>query len=102
MAQLDAGVLHKMKEFLGWIVWLWRSWETWQKWFVVGMFFTGASISAEGLAQQIIVLIPISIFGFYLTKWAIIDNFKASWAKYKSHRNELLTTIKHSEQQGNK
>lgn len=86
-----------MREVIGYVKWTWSQQETWQKWFIVGMFFVGASLSAEGTVQQILVAVPACIFGFYLTKWAVWDNFKSSWAKYKQHRNELLTTIKESD-----
>jgi hypothetical protein len=29
-------------------------------------------------------------------KWFMFDPLKASWARYKEHRNSLLTTIKDS------
>lgn len=87
-----------MKEFFGWARWVWSRQETWQKLWLVAMFFLGAGWSAEGTAQRIMWAIPITIFVFYTFKWAVWDSFKASWAKYKEHRNQLLTTIKTSDQ----
>lgn len=87
-----------MREFFGWIRWVWNKQETWQKWWLVAMFFLGMGWGAEGLAQKIIWAVPIVIFAFYMTKWAVWDAFRSSWAKYKAHRNELLTTIKTSDQ----
>ncbi len=87
-----------IREFLGWIGWVWNRQETWQKLWIVAMFFMGMAISAEGWAKFIILTVPVAIFGFYLTKWMVWDTFKSSWAKYKEHRNSLLTTIRTSDE----
>ncbi len=84
-------------EFFGWIRWVWSRQETWQKWWLFAMFWLGAGLSASHNIQPYIMAIPALIFGFYLTKWAVWDAFRSSWAKYRQHRNELLTTIKDSD-----
>ena len=80
-------------------MWVWNRQETWQKLWIVAMFFIGAGGSAEGVTQQVLWSIPVTIIGFYFIKWAVWDAFKASWAKYREHRNELLTTIKTSDKE---
>ena len=86
-----------MREFFGWVKWVWNKQERWQKLWIVAMFFMGMGFNATGVAQPILLSVPALIFGFYLTKWAVWDAFQSSWAKYKEHRNELLTTIKESD-----
>jgi hypothetical protein len=87
-----------MKEFLGFITWSWNNQQRWQKLWIVAMFFMGMGLSAEGWAKPIILSVPVCIFGFYLTKWMVWDVIQDSWAKYKQHRNSLLTTIKASDE----
>ena len=86
-----------MREFFGWVKWVWNKQERWQKLWLVAMFFMGAGAGAEGTEQLVLWSIPTAIFGFYITKWAVWDAFQASWAKYKQDRNSLLTTIKTSD-----
>ena len=88
-----------MKEFFGWVRWVWNKQETWQKTFLVAFFFLGAGINASAEAQKYLWSISFVIILFWLTKWCLWDAFWASWAKYKSHRNELLTTIKTSDKE---
>lgn len=87
-----------IREFFGWARWVWSRQETWQKWWLFGMFLVGASINAEGVQHQYLLGVALAIFGFHLLKWAVWDAFRASWAKYKQERNNLLTTIKESDQ----
>lgn len=87
----------RIKEFFGWLSWVWRNWETWQKLWVVALFFIGMSLGLEGTARNVVIIIPITIFGYFMFKWAVVDTFKSSWTKYREHRNELLTTIKNSD-----
>ena len=90
-----------MKEFLGWLAWVWRNWETWQRLWVVGAGFAGAGLTASDAARPYLLAVPITIFFVYTFKWAVWDGVRDSWTKYKAHRNQLLTTIKNSEgQQG--
>lgn len=87
-----------MKELLGWLRWTWGNQETWQRWWIVGTFFIGAAVVSDGLIQKILWAVPVTIFVIYITKWCLWDAFWSSWAKYKQHRNELLSTIKNSDQ----
>lgn len=87
-----------MKEFIGWLRWSWGRQERWQKLWLIAMFFMGMSWNAEGWAKVALLAVPAAVFGFYITKWCVWDVFHASWTKYKQHRNELLTTIKRSDE----
>ncbi len=88
-----------MKEFLGWLAWTWRNWEPWQKMFMFAMFLQGAGWGLGGDYGLYVTGLGMIIVMGYILKWFVWDSAKASWAKYKEHRNELLTTIKHSEKQ---
>lgn len=85
-----------MREFIGWVSWAWSQQETWQKWWIFAMFCMGLGLAAGPDTQIWIMIIPGLIFGYYLTKWCVWDAFHRSWAKYKQHRNDLLTVIKTS------
>ena len=87
-----------MKELAGWRVWVWRGWETWQRMFVLGAVFLGAGASASDSLRPYLLAVPIVIVFGYSFKWMVWDGIKSSWAKYKDHRNQLLTTIKTSDQ----
>ena len=86
-----------MREFFGWIRWAWSRQERWQKLWIIAMFFIGMSLGAEGIAKWIILAVPATIWGFYLFKWAVLDTFRASWAKYREERNKLFGVIKDSD-----
>lgn len=87
-----------MKEFISWSKWVWNKQERWQKFWIVGMFFLGMGLGAEGTSQIILWSVPVCIFGFYITKWTIWDAFRSSWARYQEEKNSLFKTIKDSEQ----
>lgn len=86
-----------MKEFIGWVRWTWRNWEPWQKMFMFAMFLQGAGWGLGGDYGIYITSLGVIIVFSYIFKWFVYDSMKASWNKYKEHRNELLTTIKNSE-----
>jgi hypothetical protein len=85
-----------MKEIWNFLQWQWQRFEGWQKMFMFAMFLQGAGwgmgrdigLYVSGLGMGIIVS--------YILKWCVWDGIRSSWAKYKSHRNELLTTIRDS------
>lgn len=86
-----------MKEFIGWVSWTWRNWEPWQKLFMFAMFLQGLGWGMGGDYGWYVTITGMAIVLGYFLKWFVYDSMKASWSKYKEHRNELLTTIKHSE-----
>lgn len=86
-------------EFFRWLRWLWQGMETWQRWMLLACLLVLTSILYPApynwyamTAGQVIML------GF-MGKWAIVDTFNRSWAKYKQDRNSLLTTIKNSDKE---
>ena len=87
-----------MREFLGFLRWTWSNFQGWQKMFMFAMFLQGLGWGMGGEWGIWVTGIGLCIvFGFML-KWFVWDSISASWTKYKSHRNELLTTIKNSDQ----
>jgi len=86
-----------MKEFIGWLGWTWRNWEPWQKMFMFAMFLQGVGWGIGGDYGIYVTGVGMIVIMGYIFKWFVYDSMKASWNKYKEHRNELLTTIKHSE-----
>lgn len=85
-----------MKEILGFIGWTWSKFETWQKMFVFSMFLQGVALPMSKPWDLAVSGLGLTIILAYLLKWMVWDGVKTSWAKYKTHRNELLTTIKDS------
>lgn len=87
-----------MKEVWGYLRWIWQGFQGWQKMFIFAMFLQGAAIPMQNKDWALVTSsIGLAIILGYIMKWLIWDGIRASWAKYKSHRNELLTTIKNSD-----
>ncbi len=87
-----------MKEFLGFLRWGWVNFETWQRAFILAAFLQGVGWTLGGQWGPWIALAGAMIILGFLLKWCVWDAIKSSWAKYKQHRNELLTTIKTSDE----
>jgi hypothetical protein len=86
-----------MSEIIGWLKFTWTNWELWQKTFILAMCLQVIGWCIPGNAGWTISGIGFSIVMFFMLKWFVWESIKSSWAKYKSHRNELLTTIKESD-----
>lgn len=86
-----------MKEIWGYLQWMWQGFEGWQKMFIFAMFLQGLAIPMENKDHALWVSgVGMAIVFGYILKWVVWDQIRASWAKYKQHRNELLTTIKNA------
>lgn len=83
-------------ELFRWLRWTWSTCESWQKMFIFAMFLQGAGFGMGGNYGIYVTGLGMTIVFCYLMKWFVYDSLKASWAKYKEHRNALLTTIKDS------
>lgn len=88
-----------MREILGFIKWMCGGMDIWKMLIilsalanVVALFFigtdTGRYLNYTGMGLLV----------FVFSKWFIWDMISYSWTKYKQHRNELLTTIKTSDE----
>lgn len=87
-----------MKEIAGFMRWGWRNLQFWQKMFIFAMFLQAAGWTLGGEWGPRLVMIGAAIVLGYIFKWAVIESVQTSWANYKKHRNELLTTIKESDE----
>ena len=87
-----------MKEVFNFLRWGYGNLQLWQKMFIFAMFLQGVGWTLGGEYGQYAVFAGISIVFGYLFKWAVWDSVKQSWANYKKHRNELLTTIRTSDE----
>ena len=86
-----------MKEIFGFIAWQWRKWELWQRIFIVSMtVFVGAVFLPEPYDIYVVSALMFATLGWTF-KWAVWDNLKVSWQKYKQERNQLFKTIKDSD-----
>ena len=87
-----------MKEQFGFERWLFSGLEVWQ-WVLltslllnVGSLFALGTEISSGMNMAGMTLLLVVTF-----KWFVWDGLKASWTRYKEHRNTLLTTIKNSD-----
>ena len=86
-----------MKEILGFIAWQWSKWELWQRIFIVSMtVFVGAILLPEPY-DVYVVLALMGVMLAWTFKWAVWDNLRANWQKYREERNRLFKIIKDSD-----
>jgi dolichyl-phosphate-mannose--protein O-mannosyl transferase len=87
-----------MKEQIGFIRWWFSRLEIWQWLLLSSLFLNVGSLFAIGTEiSSKMNLAGLSLLMVVFFKWCVIDALKASWARYKEHRNGLLTTIKDSD-----
>ena len=87
-----------MKEQIGFIRWWLSRLELWQWLLLSSLFLNVGSLFAIGTEiSSKMNLAGLSLLMVVFFKWCVIDTLKASWARYKEHRNGLLTTIKDSD-----
>lgn len=85
-----------MKEILGFFKWTWTSWELWQRAIIFSFVLNIGSVFAAAPWAQYMNYLGWSILLTVVVKdlwWPMVRD---KWTKYKNHRNELLTTIKGS------
>lgn len=86
-----------MKEQIRFVRWLFSGLELWQ-WVLLlslflnlsSLFFLGTELASDMNTAGMGLLLLVTF------KWFVLDPLKASWARYKEQRNNLLTTIKDS------
>ena len=83
-----------MREVIGYLRWVWQSFEFWQKMFILAMLLQGFGWGLGGDQGLWFSGVGMAIVIGYMLKWCVWDQIRSSWAKYRAHRNELLTTIK--------
>lgn len=88
-----------MKEILGFMRWIFSGLELWQWVLLSSLIFNVGSLFALGTEMASAMnAIGMSLLLIVTFKWFMLDPLKASWARYKEHRNNILTTIKNSDQ----
>ena len=86
-----------MKEVLGFIQWQWRKWELWQKLYIAGLIMFVSAVLLPSPWSTYVGLVLMACALVWTFKWAIWDNLRASWFKYKQERNRLFKTIRNSD-----
>jgi len=86
-----------MKEILGFIAWQWRKWELWQRLFIVSMIVFAGAILLPDPYDVYVVLVLMGVMLAWTFKWAVWDNLRANWQKYREERNRLFKIIKDSD-----
>ena len=86
-----------MKEILGFIAWQWRKWDLWNDAFIVSMaVFVGAILLPDPYDVYVVLALMFAVLGWTF-KWAVWDNLRANWQKYREERNRLFKIIKDSD-----
>lgn len=88
-----------MKEVFRFIAWCFTGLELWQWMFILSMILQVASVVvADKATSSLLSGIGVGIVLFWFCKWVCYDMVKSSWNRYKKERNELLNTIRDSDQ----
>jgi dolichyl-phosphate-mannose--protein O-mannosyl transferase len=86
-----------VKEQIGFVRWLFSGLELWQWVLILSLVFNAGSLFTLGTeVSSKLNLIGMCLLLIVFFKWFVLDTARASWARYKEHRNNLLTTIKDS------
>ena len=86
-----------MKEIFGWLKWSIQGLQVWQRWFIFAIVLNFGSLAFPDPYHWYVNGAGMCIVLGYMLKWFVWDSIKASWLKYKQHRNELFNTIKSSD-----
>ena len=88
-----------MKKFLAFIKWHYKSWSFTQKIWMLGGGCFGYGLPDYLKTNEVntAMILACCCWGTVFLKWFVWDSIKASWLKYKQHRNELFNTIKSSD-----
>jgi hypothetical protein len=91
-----------MKEILGFFKWTWSNWELWQKAIILSFVLNIGSIFAASPWGQYMTYVGWGILLIVVIKDLWFPMIREKWTKYKNHRNELLTTIRDSDNERNR
>jgi hypothetical protein len=83
-----------VKEIARFLNYCWTSWELWQKAIIVSLILNVSSIFVPSPWGLYMTYVGWSIIIIVVVKDLWFPMILDKWAKYKNHRNELLTTIK--------
>jgi hypothetical protein len=86
-----------MKNVLDFLSYCWSSWELWQKAIILSLILNVSSIFMPSPWGLYMTYVGWSIIGIVVIKDIWFAMVREKWAKYKTHRNQLLTTIRNSD-----
>ena len=87
-----------MKEIGRFLSYCWSSLDTWARLLVFSVLLNIAAVFVPESMRLVLQITAWTIIFSLFFKIAVWDWFLDKWAKYKNHRNQLLTTIKDSSQ----
>ena len=90
-----------MKNLLDFLGYCWTSWELWQKAIIVSLILNVSSIFVPSPWGLYMTYVGWSILAVVVIKDLWFATVREKWAKYKTHRNQLLTTIRDSDNERN-
>lgn len=87
----------KAQNVINFVIYCWKSWEFWQKALIINIVLQAACwLFAEPYRTYISGVGWTLLIGVFFNWWWK-DLLLPKWQKYKEHKNQLLTTIKESE-----
>ena len=86
-----------MKNLLDFLSYCWSSWEPWQKAIIFSLILNVSSIFVPSPWGLYMTYVGWSIIVIVVVKDLWFAMVREKWAKYKNHRNQLLTTIRDSD-----
>jgi hypothetical protein len=88
-------------EVFGFLKWHWDQWSFSHRVYMLGAFCVGCGLpdAVKGTGPNIMMMIGLVFWFLIFLKWFVWDTVQASWARYREHRNELLTKIKMSDKE---
>ena len=86
-----------MKNVLDFLGYCWSSWEWWQRAIIFSLILNVISIFVPSPWGLYMTYVGWSILAVVVIKDIWLPIVLEKWTKYKNHRNQLLTTIRDSD-----
>jgi len=86
-----------MKNILDFLGYCWSSWELWQKAIIVSLILNVSSMFVPSPWGSYMAYVGWSIIAIVVFKDIWFAMVREKYAKYRDHRNQLLTTIRNSD-----
>ena len=83
-----------MKEIARFLHYCWHGLDTWARLLILSLTLNIAALFVPEPTRLYLQIAAWTIIFSLFFKIAVWDWFLDKWAKYKNHRNQLLTTIK--------
>ena len=85
-----------MKEIAGFLRYCWHGLDTWARLLILSVILNLSAVFVPDSMRLYLQITAWTIIFSLFFKVAVWDGILDKWAKYKNHRNQLLTTIKDS------